>query len=197
MDFATLHDTLPFVKGGETHYLSCSPYPGITLKFPGKHAMDTNPIGGDFVVTVNDKDLKWKQHPFRHHDLFMDLETRYQAYDAEAQTLMADYAKVVFGADPEPIVKGYTHQYPGLMLCPKTFLRAVQCLAVAEHRRYAQYEPKGGGRYLPARFAYGIVNGLWTAGQAGSVQKSGRPGVEMLERQQGIDGMTKLKELAG
>lgn len=193
MDFKTLNDTLPFVKGGEKHYLSCNPYPGITLLFPGKHALDTIPVGGDFVVCVNDKDLGWKRHQFSHIDLFKDLETRAAASAVEASDLMHDYARIVLGDDPEPFVKGWVHSYPGLVMCPKTFLRAVQCLAVAEHRRYAKFEPKGGGRYLPARFAYGIVHGLWTASQAAVVQKSGRPGVEMLERQQGIDGMAKLR----
>jgi hypothetical protein len=79
----------------------------------------------------------------------------------------------------------------GGLVSPLLFLQAVQCLAVAEHRRYARFEPQWGGRYLPFRFGAGIEEGLWTAAQAIDKQKKGRPGVEMLERQFGVPFMTK------
>jgi hypothetical protein len=70
----------------------------------------------------------------------------------------------------------------------------LQCLAVAEHRRYARYEAKMGGRFLPARFAAGIVYGHWTAEDAKLVVRKGRPGVEMLERLNGAP--PTLQEIA-
>jgi hypothetical protein len=191
MDFATLNKLIPHALGEKLHVLSMSPYNAITLSMPGRHQKDTAIPGGDFVVMVDDTDLGWVKHQFTHDDLFADIELKSQiGKDGLAKSLMEDYAKVVFGADPEVI--RWTSHLPGLH--PQTFLYAVQCLAVAEHRRYGQHEARGGGRYLPARFSSGIVEGLWTAADCKTVQRRGRPGVEMLENLHGKP--TTLKELA-
>jgi hypothetical protein len=192
MDFATLNDTIPYVYSGKKHLLSYQPYNGITLRMPGRHAEDTPQIGGDFVVCVDSERLGWVSHQFTHDDIFADIEKKYLSNETTTKVLMKQYASVVFGEDPD------TYRWaPGYFtdsLHPQTFLYAVQCLAVAEHRRYEKYEKQGGGRYLPARFANGIVHSLWTAADCKAVQRRGRPGVEMLERLNGKP--PTLKELA-
>lgn len=187
MDFNTLHKSLPYVVGGTKHILEYSPYNAVTLYFPGRHAKDTDPVGGDFVVTVDDKDLGWIKHQFTHNDIFADLELKVKDFPKNTQILMEKYVEVVKGADPNqiPITTLGSKDLPGLH--PVTFLYAVQCLAVAEHRRYAKFEPKGGGRYLPARFAQGIVYGAWTALDCANMQRRGRPGVEILEKAHSFD----------
>lgn len=186
MDFATLHETLPYVIGKKEHVLEYRPYPGVTLKFPGKHQADTDPPGGDFVVCVTDIGKGWIDHQFTHTDLFAEFERRIK-FHHKSVPFMINYAKVVKqGIDPAD--SKYYHGVigPGDLLNDKILLCALQCLAVAEHRRYAKFESKGGGRYLPARFASGIVLGAWTAADAAGLQKKGRPGVEMLEKSNGV-----------
>ncbi len=172
---------LPYVVGGKKHVLSYSPYNAVELMFPGVHALDTTPKGGDFVVTVDDEDLGWIKHQFTHNDIFADLEKKVKDFPVNTIRLMEFYRDVVQGKDPNKLyVSSLAEDMPGLN--PITFLYAVQCLAVAEHRRYAEFESRGGGRYLPARFASGIVYGAWTAVDCANMQKRGRPGVEILEK---------------
>lgn len=194
MKFEKLNDMLPYVQGGKQKILSYQPYNAITLRFPGRHALDTNPIGGDFVVCVDDEVMDWTAHQFTHTDLFMDLSVKAAELPGKANILMEHYLEIVFnGFDPEKAVIEHLEGLPGIH--PQTFLYAVQCLAVAEHRRYAKFEPQFGGRYLPFRFGAGIVEGLWTAGQAAEKQRRGRPGVEWLEKDYGLPILTK--ELIG
>jgi hypothetical protein len=168
------------VVGGKKHILEHSPYNAVTLYFPGRHAKDTDPIGGDFVVTVDDEDLNWIKHQFTHNDIFADLELKKVMHPRATSLLMAEYCEVVNGKNPAKAENDWPVDMPGLN--PVTFLYAVQCLAVAEHRRYAKYEKQGGGRFLPARFALGIVHGAWTALDCANMQRRGRPGVEILEK---------------
>lgn len=190
MKFAKLHEMIPYVVGGKQKVLEMHPYNAITLAMPGRHGKDTTPVGGDFVVMVDDDTMDWTRHQFTHTDLFQDLELKLRTDDAEVFFLMRQYLNVVAaGDDPEKIGFHEGHTLGGLH--PDTFLRAVQCLAVAEHRRYARYEDKFGGRYLPFRFGAGIVEGLWTATDAAERQKRGRPGVEWLEKDFGTPLFTK------
>lgn len=189
MKFDKLDEMIPYVVGGKAKILSMHPYNAITLRMPGRHAKDTDPVGGDFVVCVDDSNMDWIEHQFTHTDLFMDLQVKFDALPGKANILMEDYLSVVLdGIDPEKMSYDDT-TLPGIH--PKTFLFAVQCLAVAEHRRYARYESKFGGRYLPFRFGAGIVEGLWTAADAAEKQKRGRPGVEWLEKDHGTPLLTK------
>ena len=189
MKFEKLNEMLPYVQGGKQKILSYQPYNGITLRFPGRHAKDTTPIGGDFVVCVDDDEMEWVVHQFTHTDLFIDLEVKRMAFATTTAVHMEDYLNVVReGKDPEKM-DWATADFPGLN--PQTFLYAVQCLAIAEHRRYSQYEAKFGGRYLPFRFGSGIVEGLWSAADAAERQKRGRPGVEWLEKDFGVPTLTK------
>jgi hypothetical protein len=194
MDFKQLHETIPYAKGGKEKVLTYSPYPNITLAMPGRHALDTIPIGGDFVVMVTDSIFDISDHQFTHTDLFKDVEARRSSEDPEDKVLMEAYLKVIQGADPAslPIAPQIANE---ICMDRLTFIRAVQCLAVAEHRRYAKYENKFGGRYLPFRFAAGIDEGLWTAADAAGLQRKGRPGVEILEKQYGVPKLTQ--ELMG
>ena len=189
MKFEKLHDMIPYVKGGKPKILSMHPYNAVTLRLPGRHANDTDPVGGDFVVCVDDENMDWTEHQFTHTDLFRDLATKSNIFARESEKLMGDYLAIVLrGADPEKMDWSEA-DFPGIH--PQTFLYAVQCLAVAEHRRYAQHEAKFGGRYLPFRFGAGIVEGRWTATDAADKQKRGRPGVEWLEKDFGVPALTK------
>lgn len=185
MKFETLNKTVPYVYAGEKHLLSFAPYEGIVLKMPGRHARDTNPIGGDFVVCVTDSHKKWKDHQFTHEDLFSDIERRMEVTTdpLEVEHLICAYAHVASGTDPE-VFDFSNDAHPGV-LNGQTFLRAVQCLAVAEHRRYYEHEAKGGGRYLPLRFAFGIAEGKWSAAEAAHRAGKGRVGLDILMRDKG------------
>jgi hypothetical protein len=187
---------IPYVTGGKQKVLSFSPYNAITLRMPGRHATDTDPIGGDFVVCVDEEDMGWVQHQFTHSDIFMDLENKKNAlppgasFILELDGFMRLYADIVKLGN-SPVQNLSRPSYMKDTLHPQTFLCAVQCLAVAEHRRYARFEAKFGGRYLPFRFGAGIVEGLWTAAEAIEKQRRGRPGVEWLEKEKGIPILTK------
>lgn len=190
MKFDKLHEMIPYVTGGKQKVLTMHPYNAITLALPGRHAKDTTPVGGDFVVMVDDDDMDWTRHQFTHTDLFADLQKKYEAWPQAAEALMANYFKVINGADPEKLDAEHYALWKNT-LHPQTFLYAVQCLAVAEHRRYARFENKFGGRYLPFRFGAGIVEGQWTAAVASERQRMGRPGVEWLEKQFGTPTLTQ------
>lgn len=191
MKFQTLNDMIPYVLGGKQKVLTMHPYNAITLAMPGRHATDTLPRGGDFVVMVDDDEMDWTRHQFTHTDLFNDLYNKGQSSPDSAARLMEDYLKVVRdGVDPERIDAEH-EGLDAIGVHPQTFLYAIQCLAVAEHRRYAQHEAKWGGRYLPFRFGAGIVEGLWNATDAAEKQRRGRPGVEWLEKDFGLPALTK------
>lgn len=190
--FDKLNQMIPYVTGGKTKILTMHPYNAITLALPGRHAKDTDPVGGDFVVMVDDDNMDWTRHQFTHTDLFMDAESKLKIDPALTFGLFEEYLKVINGFDPE---KSDLFEDDNILVHkgvhPRTFLYAVQCLAVAEHRRYARFEAKFGGRYLPFRFGAGIVEGLWTAADAAERQKKGRPGVEWLEKDFGTPKLTK------
>lgn len=189
MKFDKLNEMIPYVMGGKQKILTMHPYNAITLAMPGRHAKDTTPLGGDFVVMVDDDFLDWTSHQFTHNDLFTDLYIKAKTMPGDAEELMHYYLSVIKGSDPEKCDTDGLTNLPGIH--PQTFLYAVQCLAVAEHRRYAQHEAKFGGRYLPFRFGAGIVEGLWTDLQSAEKQRRGRPGVEWLEKDHGVPTLTK------
>lgn len=188
MKFTELHELIPFARYGKAKVLTMQPYNGVTLALPGRHAEDTSPKGGDFVVMVDDDKLNWTKHQFTHTDIFKDVFKKTQADPDLTKTLLGGYLDVVHN-DLHPAIWETRKTLPGIH--PQTFLYAVQCLAVAEHRRYATYEDRFGGRYLPLRFAAGIAEGLWTATDAADKQKRGRPGVEWLEKDHGKPQITK------
>jgi hypothetical protein len=202
MDFKTLHESIPYATGDKLHVMEMKPYPNITLSMPGRHQNETDPRGGDFVVMVDDVNKGWVKHQFTHGDLWHDLEKKMSTNFVTAHVLMKDYAKVVRGADPEStgwdfknglISEGLDEDWDNTLL-PQTFLYAVQCLAVAEHRRYWPHECQGGGRYLPARFSMGIIEGKWAAADAEKFQYRGRQGLENLIKEKGRP--TPLKKFA-
>lgn len=188
MKFSKLHEELPLVRYGKPKSLSIEPYENITLLFPGRHAEDTTPKGGDFCVCVTDVGKGWNNHQFTHTDIFIDVEDK--SGDRNIEFFMNQYLKVIgTDYDPDKIKIGHRLEMPGIDF--DTFLRAAQCLGVAEHRRYHQHEKKFGGRFLPFRFAAGIAEGLWTATDAAEKQRRGRPGVEWLEKDFGLPETTK------
>ena len=193
MKFEELNKTIPYVVGGQKHILSMEPYDGVTLRMPGRHEKDTEILGGDFVVEITDDTTSWESRQFTHQHIFDDFQDKADLDVERAEELMGIYAKVVFGDDPEDYRIPTGPAWDGTVN-PERLMSALQCLAVAEHRRYARYEAKMGGRFLPARFTAGIVYGLWTADDAKMVVRKGRPGVEMLERLNGKP--PTLQELA-
>ena len=191
MRFDKLHEYIPYVTGGQVHTVSAEIYPAVKISMPGRHQYDTDPIGGDFVVMVSDFNLGWVNHQFTHDDIFADISKKTEQSKYHAENLFKDYVSVVFGEDPAVFEwhRPGNGQPNGLVepdwtwhdtLHPQTFLYAVQCLAIAEHRRYHQHESRGGGRFLPARFASGIIEGLWTAEDCKKHQRRGRPGFDMM-----------------
>lgn len=202
MDFDELNAHVPYAVGGKVKSLEMK-LGDVTLALPGKHADQTTPPGGDFVVMVTCSRKKWRRHQFSHVDIFQDVEqkrndnqyAKLMCSDSVelVNELMVEYLAVIQGADPRLHVFTKYDHLTGLSVGP--FLRGVQALAVAEHRRYAQYENKFGGRFLPWRFSVGIAEGLWTAADAAEKQKMGRPGVEWLEKDYGLPILTK--ELMG
>lgn len=185
MKFEELNNTIPYAMGGKVKTLTMEPYPNVKLLLPGRHAKDTTPKGGDFCVVINDRVFR-EDHQFKHNDIFDDVEEKRAALD-DIDGFMRAYFDIVQGnADPVDIK---SPKLPGID--PATFLYAVQCLAVAEHRRYAVHELKYGGRYLPLRFAAGISEGLWSAEEASWLERKGRPGVEQLERERGVPQLTQ------
>lgn len=193
MKFEKLNEMIPYAKGGKVKILEMHPYNAITLRMPGRHATDTVPVGGDFVVCVDDDTLDWTEHQFTHADLFADMEYKNlngPKHINTAQDLMRQYLRVVQG--DEPTRDAWIENYFGASLHPQTFLYAVQCLAVAEHRRYPQHEAKFGGRFLPFRAAAGIAEGLWSATEAADRTRTrGRIGVEWLEKDYGVPTLTQ------
>lgn len=193
MRFDKLNEMIPYVTGGKAKILTMHPYNAITLAMPGRHAKDTDPVGGDFVVMVDDDDMDWVAHQFTHTDIFVDLQNKISSEAGkrvpETFRLLEHYSAVVRGMDPEKVDTERFEHLPGVH--PKTLLYALQCLAVAEHRRYARFENKFGGRFLPFRFSAGIVEGLWDATAATGMQRRGRPGVEILEKLHGTPVLTK------
>ena len=196
MDFDTLNAMIPYAKGGKEKALRMSPYPLITLAMPGRHWDQTTPRGGDFVVMVTDPGRGWTDHQFKHDDIFEDLQARRDISQESADELVQQYFEVVvLGHDPDHFADHWLgpRYIDGLdsLVHPLSFLQATQCLAVAEHRRYAKFEGQGGGRYLPLRFAAGIAAGEWNYADAKIMQKRGRPGVEQLEKEMGVPKITQ------
>lgn len=192
MNFNEVNELVPY-KVGPLHTETATPYENIGLVYPGRHQKETSPVGGDFRVVVTSEAKGWANHPFTHVDLFSDLEEKSRNDELLALSLVGLYRNVVdhrdtdvFTYEPITIVLDTMGGLETLI-----FLQAVQCLAVAEHRRYFQHEAKFGGRYLPLRFACGIVEKKWTAADAANLVRRGRPGVEILERANGMPSITK------
>lgn len=188
MRFDKLNEMLPYVIGNKNYLVEYSPYNAVHLAFPGRHQKDTTPVGGDFVVMIDDDRKDYIRHKFTHNDLFNDLQDKHDDDKLKCSSLMDAYLEVVLGGDPDKFLAEHPEKYVGIH--PHTFLRAVQALAVAEHRRYHQHELRGGGRYLPVRFSAGIAEGLWTAKDAMEKERRGRPGVEWLEKDYGVPSWT-------
>jgi hypothetical protein len=181
LKFEEMHELIPHALGEKLHVVTMQPYNGVTLAMPGRHQKDTPVPGGDFVVMVSDSAIDWVNHQFTHDNIFNDIYKKTQQDGERAKKLLNNYARVVFGTSPDDYKWDRGPWKDSLH--PQIFLHATQALAVAEHRRYSKHENRGGGRYLPLRFAYGIVHGAWTPKEAKVLQRKGRPGLEMLENE--------------
>lgn len=185
MRFSEIHALVPYITEGELHSVTTELHPTVRVRQPGRHKNETSPAGGDMVVEVNCASAQWDWKQFTHGDIFKDIETK-TIFDQEFMRSrgIVDLARVV---KEDAGIRSATPYnallLPGLRY--NTLLRASQALSVAEHRRYHQYESGGGGRYLPLRFAIGIVYGYWTASDAVRVQRRGVHGLRDLTKQFG------------
>lgn len=183
MKFDELHAFLPYVTQGDLHTDEYLIYDNVRVKFPGRHAMDTVPPGGDFVVEVNCDNAGWNWKQFTHGDIFKDVELKTTYNSNFMQSWFApNLCQIVLG-ESIPTVPADEGKLPGVRTA--TLLEASQALAVAEHRRYHQYEANGGGRFLPVRFTLGIIFGYWTATEAAKVQRRGAHGLRELTKEFG------------
>lgn len=176
MKFKELNKAIPRASQGKKHEhrmnLAADSGWGVRVRYPGKYGPD------DYVVEVTDLDLGWENKQVKHDDLFYDIEEKLNA-DREwtARQLMPDLLKLVRGQS-EPRALPTPDGIPGIQVAPLEF--TTQALAVCEYRRFPQGDPKGGGRYLPINFMLGIVLDKWTATEAASKMRYGRPVLERL-----------------
>jgi hypothetical protein len=197
MNFAQVHALIPYETEGKLHSNTLEIYKDVRVKYPGRHALDTDPAGGDFVVEVSCDAAGWSWRQFTHTDIFEDVQEKTD-FDPKfmQNTGIRDIARVVNGGGIATSVLWSAIKLPGLRY--RTLLEANQVLAVAEHRRYHKYESGGGGRFLPLRFAVGIVHGYWNASDASRVQRRGIHGYRELTKEFGSPPTVKalIKEVA-
>lgn len=182
MDFKAVHALIPYETEGEKHSNTLNVYKNVRVKYPGTHAMDTTPVGGDFVVEVFCHLASWNWKQFTHTDIFNDIQLKTDfAPDWMREWFAPRLAQVVDGTSIPMVFP--VKRMPGVEV--STLLEASQCLAIAEHRRYHKYEAGGGGRYLPLRFTMGIIYGHWNASDASRVQRRGIHGYRQLTKEFG------------
>lgn len=197
MNFDALHALIPYETEGEKHSKTMLVYPDVRVKYPGKHALETAPVGGDFLVEVNCADAQWDWKRFTHSDIFEDVQKKCDSNAHIMQTRVAtEIANVVLGESIPDTLNFNTLRLPGLKY--RTLLQANQALAVAEHRRYHKYEQGGGGRFLPLRFSVGIIFGHWNASDASRVQRRGIHGYRELTKEFGspptVRALSKIEQ---
>jgi len=163
----------------------------VAVKQPGVHSGETGQIhgvelvprlGGDFVIEIKDPAANWDARRFRHVDLFADFNLKAEADRSFVKRQLAPALIRVVGEGADPLEPLPAANLPGLQI--GTLLVASQCLALCEHRRFAQFEPVG-GRALPARYVLGIIWEVWSIGEAIRVEHSGRRGLLYLREQHG------------
>ncbi len=188
MDFSDLNEAIPYVIEGKLHsvrtLIAKTDDWLVQARSPGKYAEKTN--GGDYVIIVHEPKAGWKWHKFTHVDLFNDIQEKVKWNTNFMQEQFAPaLANVVYGKE-SPRAQGFFYDFrnvPGISVQP--LLYASQALALAEHRRYAKYEAAGGGRFLPARYALGIIFGKWSALDAANFALQGSVGIKILESKYG------------
>lgn len=173
-NFYVLEETIPYIEGKELH-TEVLEFDDVRIKQPGKYQHHN--AGGDFVVDTLIGD-RWV--PLRHADYF-DIVEEMLEKDSEWVRNKLGPALVMLSKgtlDLETIDK-----IPGGPFArgigPRTFLRTMMLIIVAEHRRGAAHEPLG-GRNLVLRFLLGIIYGNWTSSEAKVNIKEGKPGLKKL-----------------
>lgn len=159
----------------------------VAVSLPGKYWDRTQPQGGDFVVQVSTQvDTPRSPRWITHADLLWDFQAKRDSDPRAAATAILPLLAAVVqeGADPEVLASRAMHlDPPGLPLVIS--LVASQCIAMCEYRRFGSAEWAGGGRFLPARFATGILVGRWLAEAAVDHEKAGLTGLRDLRRVSG------------
>lgn len=158
-----LHREIPYVEGHEP--VECRTITNgvgwiTTITQPGHHALETR--GGDFRVDITSHKGGWQAHPFTHHDLLSDIESKGQGPEDPGTVLLSRMLVRVVRDDQTSRLT--TTEMNSLVTRPGIHVAALssatQLLSIAEHRRYARYEPES-GRYLPVRLALGVLLTGW------------------------------------
>lgn len=176
-NFYELNDSIPRITEGDKHSQKflIGDTGDVRIALPGKYADITD--GGDFVVDTKIGD-SWV--PMKHTDYFDVVDKMMQVNPEWCRNVLGpaivaltkgrltfdDIDKVEAG----PWVDG---------MSPRKFLRTMLLIMVAEHRRFAKYEPVG-GRNLVIRFLLGIIYECWTAQEAALCVKTGKRGLQKL-----------------
>lgn len=184
LTFEEVNDKIPYMTGIKLYTQRLALYPAVEVRYPGRHQYDTSPIGGDAVVIATDQEAGWNKKKFTHHHFFEDIELKRDADFDGTYAMMEEYISVLHGEKPT----GKDYELPGVDSV--ITMQSLQVISVIEHRRYARYEKKFGGRFLFPRFAFGIVEGLWSANDAAKKEGKGKPGVEWLEKDHGTPVLT-------
>lgn len=183
MDWNALEKAIPYVSRQSTPeapnlvtVVYDAPDGSVMARQPGLYWDLTTPRGGDFLITLTDRAASWHEKPFTHRDIFSDIQSKTLAAPEWMRLTFARALVLVVAGeqDPDAVAPEAPPELPGAS--SRGLLRAAQCLALCEHRRYKQYEPVG-GRCLPMRYCLGIIHQLWTAEQAGACEKKGRTGL--------------------
>jgi len=158
----------------------------VCVAQPGKYWERT--AGGDFLVRVSSRAVRWEARPFTLNDLFEDIASKLPAPMSERLRLAADLVWVVSeGRDPMSLTDR-KRSYPGLE--HGALLTAQQCLALAEHRRFEEFEPEG-GKNLALRYSLGILFGKWEVGAVMEASLHGRHGLRLLRTRFGREPSLK------
>lgn len=175
--FNELNKLIPKGAAGKKHEHTLPLYGGegwgVRVRYPGKYGPN------DYVVEVTDNRAGWKNKQVRHDHLFYDFEEKLNADTLwTSWVLLPRLLKLVRGeSTPEPTPTPDT--IPGVSVA--ALEGTTQALAVCEYRRLPSGDAKGGGRYLPINFIVAIALGKWTAAEASSQMRFGRPAIERLK----------------
>lgn len=175
MKFDKLNDLIPKVPADkdrlheETMYIGGGYGWSVRVKWPGKHKESS----GDFVVETLSEATWDDYHQFTHHDLFKDVEAKYQADPDYVLNWLIHVLGVVKGTSaPRQLSVGPSY-LPGIHIDALT--HSIQALTVCEYRRFPQGDVRGGGRYLPINFMLAILGGFLTMEEAEKGMRRGWP----------------------
>ena len=166
-DKTKLHQNTIYISGGFGW--------SIRVRYPGKH----DESRGDFVIEAMSEGVWDEYHPFKHSDLFEDVQAKV-GFSNEINEVWVPHLLSVVQGETHPVrFYGLDSPYPGVHLDALT--NALLALAVCEYRRYPQGDKRGGGRYLPTNYMLAMLQGYWTPDEASSRMREGFPALRRLK----------------